>query len=164
MLYSLIRINESSPYRVGQYDEWTVHFETDLCIGYKVTFAIDNNIGIPKAYQLIVETSSNEKVPGPDFKIGKTIASILTAFFESDQEHILLYLCDPDDGRAAARNRKFCWWFEKYADMERLSMINKAISIDNTTYYIAAIYHKQTKSAADLETLFNSFIKNLQSK
>lgn len=37
MLYSLIRINESSPYRVGQYDE-CVHFETDLCIGYKMTF------------------------------------------------------------------------------------------------------------------------------
>lgn len=52
MLYSLVHINETSPYEVFAYKEDTVYFITDDDSEYLVGFIEETNIGIQRAYQL----------------------------------------------------------------------------------------------------------------
>ena len=51
MLYSLVHINETSPYEVFAYKEDTVYFITDDGSEYLVGFIEETNIGIQRAYQ-----------------------------------------------------------------------------------------------------------------
>lgn len=100
---------------------------------------------------------------GPDPKIGQTVASILKSFFEN-KDHVLLYLCDPTDRHEAARNRKFCGWFNRYADKDSLAMINEAIVVEDITFYVSVIYNRQMSKASDLEATFRAYIQDLKSK
>lgn len=54
MLYSLVHINETSPYEVFAYKEDTVYFITDDGSEYLVGFIEETNIGIQRAYQLFI--------------------------------------------------------------------------------------------------------------
>lgn len=54
MLYSLIQINETSPYRVLEYEEDTACFITDGGVVYMVGFIAETNMDIPNAYQLFI--------------------------------------------------------------------------------------------------------------
>ena len=59
MLYSLVHINETSPYEVFAYEEDTVYFITDDGSEYLVGFIEETNIGIQRAYQLFIIKKRN---------------------------------------------------------------------------------------------------------
>ena len=59
MLYSLVHINETSPYEVFAYKEDTVYFITDDGSEYLVGFIEETNIGIQRAYQLLYKKERN---------------------------------------------------------------------------------------------------------
>lgn len=163
MLYSLNNINASSPYCVIEYDDRSVYFKTDCGAGYLVSFIKDENLGISSTYQVVVTNEADSVFSGPDPKIGQTVASILKSFFEN-KDHVLLYLCDPTDRHEAARNRKFCGWFNRYADKDSLAMINEAIVVEDITFYVSVIYNRQMSKASDLEATFRAYIQDLKSK
>ena len=54
MLYSLVHINETSPYEVFAYKEDTVYFITDDVSEYHVGFIEETNIGIKRDYQMLI--------------------------------------------------------------------------------------------------------------
>lgn len=70
MLYSLVHINETSPYEVFAYKEDTVYFITDDGSEYLVGFIEETNIGIQRAYQLFIIKKRNGIHIGTDVKIG----------------------------------------------------------------------------------------------
>lgn len=164
MLYSLNNINASSPYFVSEYDERSVCFQTDNGVGYQVSFIVDENLGVLNTFPLIIANNTSNVFTGVDPKIGQTVASILKSFFESNQEHVLLYFCDPSDKHEAARNRKFCGWYNRYADKNSLAMINEAITVDDAVFYVSVVFNRRMKNAEELETTFRSYIKELKSK
>ena len=149
--------------RYAVYDDRSVYFKTDSGAGYLVSFIKDENLGISNTYQVVVANDTDSVSSGLDPKIGQTVASILKSFFEN-KDHVLLYLCDPTDRHEAARNRKFCGWFNRYADKDSLAMINEAIVVEDITYYVSVIYNKQMSKASDLETTFRTYIQDLKSK
>lgn len=77
---------------------------------------------------------------------------------------MLLYFCDPSDKHEAARYRKFCGWYNRYADKNILAMINEAITVDDAVFYVSVVYNRRMKNAEELETTFRSYIKELKSK
>lgn len=81
MLYSLVHINETSPYEVFAYKEDTVYFITDDGSEYLVGFIEETNIGIQRAYQLFIIKKRNGIHIGTDVKIGRTVSSIVHSFF-----------------------------------------------------------------------------------
>ena len=62
MLYSLVHINETSPYEVFAYEEDTVYFITDDGSEYLVGFIEETNIGIQRAYQLFIIKKETEYI------------------------------------------------------------------------------------------------------
>ena len=105
MLYSLVHINETSPYEVFAYKEDTVYFITDDGSEYLVGFIEETNIGIQRAYQLFIIKKRNGIHIGTDVKIGRTVSSIVHSFFRNPS-NILVYICDTSDKDQAARDRK----------------------------------------------------------
>ena len=83
MLYSLVHINETSPYEVFAYKEDTVYFITDDGSEYLVGFIEETNIGIQRAYQLFIIKKRNGIHIGTDVKIGRTVSSIVHSFFRN---------------------------------------------------------------------------------
>lgn len=57
MLYSLLHINQASPYKVLEFEEDTACFITDSGIVYMVGFIAETNMDIPNAisYTLLLE-------------------------------------------------------------------------------------------------------------
>lgn len=84
MLYSLIQINEKSPYRVLEYEEDTACFITDNGVVYMVGFISETNMQIPNAYQLFITPKGRVKHVGPDVKIGQTVAEIVKSFLRNN--------------------------------------------------------------------------------
>lgn len=54
MLYSLLHINQVSPYKVLEFEEDTACFITDSGVVYMVGFIAETNMDIPNAYQLFI--------------------------------------------------------------------------------------------------------------
>ena len=77
MLYSLVHINETSPYEVFAYKEDTVYFITDDGSEYLVGFIEETNIGIQRAYQLFIIKKRNGIHIGTDVKIGQNGENVL---------------------------------------------------------------------------------------
>ena len=81
MLYSLTHINQTSPYRVLEYEEDTACFITDSSIVYMVGFIAETNMDIPNAFQLFITPKGRAKHVGTDIKIGQTVAEIVKYTF-----------------------------------------------------------------------------------
>ena len=80
MLYSLVHINETSPYEVFAYKEDTVYFITDDGSEYLVGFIEETNIGIQRAYQLFIIKKRNGIHIGTDVKGGQFHPSFIHFF------------------------------------------------------------------------------------
>jgi hypothetical protein len=50
----------------------------------------------------------------PDLLVGITVAEIVNDFFGADSRNVLFYMCDPQDGKMKARQRKFDYWYRLY--------------------------------------------------
>ena len=81
MLYSLVHINETSPYEVFAYEEDTVYFITDDGSEYLVGFIEETNIGIQRAYQLFIIRKRNGIHIGTDVKSERQFQLSFIRFF-----------------------------------------------------------------------------------
>lgn len=163
MRLSLAHINAKAPYVVTEYEEGSVCFITDNGVEYWISFIEETNIGIPYAYQLVIMNQSHTKIKGTDSKIAETVASILFSFFE-DERHILFYICDTSDKHEAARHRKFKSWFERFSDPARFAMDTEIISVDESTFFVSAIYCRNSVNEENFLSSFHSYFQELRSK
>lgn len=110
MILSIDDINGSSPYKVEYAENKAfVIFKTDYDVHYLVGFEYDDSSFDFATYQLVIINSNNNKSPR-DPKVKDTITSIVEAFF-SENENVLLYICETGDAKQAMRSRLFQYWF-----------------------------------------------------
>lgn len=163
MLYSLIQINETSPYRVLEYEEDTACFITDGGVVYMVGFIAETNMDIPNAYQLFITPRGRTKHVGTDVKIGQTIAEIVKSFFRNNN-NVLVYVCDTSDRMQAARNRKFKMWFCQYAGMDDFEFISETMDVAEDEYFAAMVIKKSHHCSIEIINTFHQYFHDLREK
>lgn len=163
MLYSLAHINETSPYRVLEYEENTACFITDSGIVYMVGFIAETNMDIPNAYQLFITPKGRAKHVGTDVKVGQTIAEIVKSFFRTSN-NVLVYICDTSDKMQAARNRKFKIWFHQYAGLEDYVLVSETMDVAEDEYFAAMIMRKSHLNCNETIDAFHRYFRDLRGK
>ncbi len=163
MLYSLVHINQTSPYQVCEEKEDTAFFITDNGIEYLVGFIEETNLEMPHTYQMFITRRNRQQSIGTDPKIAETIAAIVSSFFKNSQ-NILVYLCDTSDRHEAARHRKFSAWYRKYADSNLLQMHTESISVEDNTYFASIIFRKELDGADIVQDTFHQYFQDLRAK
>lgn len=163
MLYSLTHINQTSPYRVLEYEEDTACFITDSGVVYMVGFIAETNMDIPNAYQLFITPKGRVKNVGTDAKIGQTVAEIVKSFFKNG-ENVLVYICDTSDRLQAARNRKFKMWFHQYTDMKEFEFVSERMNVGDDDYFTAMILKSSHPSIASVVDSFHQYFHDLRGK
>jgi hypothetical protein len=83
-----------------------------------------------------------------DQRVSDTIISILNAYL-SDNQSIILYVCDQSDGRQHFRNRLFNNWFSKYG----VGLTKIGIEFDGQTF-ISAISSDRNPLFPDFQNAF----------
>ena len=152
MQLSIEQINRRAGYnvRLSPYGEF--RFETDLGIGYSISFEEEAPVGGCKTYQFVIKKMEDRKSPH-DSKVEQTILAVLDVFFT---EHLdaLLYMCDDSDGREANRNRLFLTWFKKHAAPERFTIRTASAVVEGKGFYAAIIVENRNPL---LETIIEDF-------
>jgi hypothetical protein len=95
-----------------------------------------------------------------DYVIGITIAEIFFHFFESDKRNIIFYICDPSDGKMAARNRKFDFWFRNFGNSNFKKLIVE-INMKEIAVQADFIFEKNNVFAYDLPIIIDEAKDNL---
>ena len=141
MILSIDDINGSSPYKVEYAeDKAFVIFKTDYDVHYLVGFEYDDSSFDFATYQLVIINSNNKKSPR-DPKVKDTITSIVEAFF-SENENVLLYICETGDAKQAMRSRLFQYWFSSYINKELFTFISASIKDEDGIINHAALIMK----------------------
>ena len=79
--------------------------KTDYDVHYLVGFEYDDSSFDFATYQLVIINTNNKKSPR-DSKVKDTIIAIIEDFF-SNNENVLLYICETGDSKQSMRNRLF---------------------------------------------------------
>lgn len=162
MLYSLVHINETSPYEVFAYKEDTVYFITDDGSEYLVGFIEETNIGIQRAYQLfIIKKKRNTYRYGCE---DRADSFIHRSFIFRNPSNILVYICDTSDKDQAARDRKFKIWFKRYASLDDLVFVSEVIDVEDDSYFASMILSRRTTDFYQIQTTFHDYFQDLRSK
>lgn len=78
-----------------------------------------------------------------------TITFIIIDEFFTENDDVLLYICDTSDHREAGRNRLFLNWFQKAANPKRFVIRTANAVVENECIY-AAIIVQRTNSSLNL--------------
>ncbi|MBR5634307.1 MAG: hypothetical protein IKW78_03895 [Prevotella sp.] len=134
---NLQSINATAPYIVGKVREGVFFFRTESDVLYSILFKPDMEIADSQTYQFVIDRLSGTK-QGHGERVRDTIIAIIYDFFTQNND-ILLYICDTDDGREAMRNRLFISWFTKTADSTRFTIKTANCQVEDQTFYTAII-------------------------
>lgn len=138
MTLSVESINNNSPYKVDYAtNKAFVIFSTDYDVHYLVGFEYDDTSFGFDAYQLVVINSDNKKSP-KDSKARKTIIAIVEDFF-SNNENVLLYICETGDSKQAMRSRLFQYWFSSYINKSLFTFVSASVTDEDGVVNHAAI-------------------------
>ena len=157
MQLSIEQINIRAGYnvRLSPYGEF--RFETELGIGYSVSFEEEMPMGGCNTYQFVIRKMDDCKSPH-DSKVEQTVLAILDEFF-AEHLDVLLYMCDDSDGREANRNRLFLAWFKKHAAPERFTIRTASATVEGKGFYAAIIVENRNPL---LETIIADFESTAQ--
>lgn len=138
MILSVESINENSPYKV-QYatNKSFVIFKTDYDVHYLVGFEYDDSSFDFATYQLVIINTNNKKSPR-DPKVKDTIIAIIEDFF-SNNENVLLYICETGDAKHSMRNRLFQYWFSAYFNKAQFTFVSASVKDEEGIINHAAI-------------------------
>ena len=158
---SIENIRCTAPCPVEQASESMFVFHTKANVLYSVSFKEDMEIAGLQTYQFIIERISDKQ--GYDTEVKDTIVAIVREFFSQNNE-ILLYICDTQDGREAARNRLFLKWF-KESDDEGLYEIKAAdANVEGEGLFFAIIYKKSSAKYEEITREFDDVAAYLTAK
>lgn len=152
MILSIEQINSRAGYSVRLSSFGEFRFETELGIGYSISFEEEMPMGGCNTYQFVIRKMDDCKSPH-DPKVEQTILAILDEFF-AEHLDVLLYMCDDSDGREANRNRLFLAWFKKHAAPERFTIRVASAIVEGKGFYAAIIVENRNPL---LETIIADF-------
>ncbi len=137
---SIETINLRAPYLVERVDDNIFLFTTDKGIIYTVGFVPDVSFMEKGLYQFFITRGTN-KSSRADKKVFETVRVIIEEFF-SQEEPVMLYICDTTDKRQASRDRLFRIWFHTYLLNASYTMYNEQMTLDNVLYFSSIILRK----------------------
>ena len=144
-------------------------FYTAFGTAYAVSFVqasgyFDNKHPVKNfIFRIDIEQTDPGPYNHPDFRVGITIAEIIYSFFEADNQNVIFYICDPQDGRMIARQRKFDYWYRLFNDGNSNRII-AAISTKDFTIEANFIFKKDNVFAYDLPVIIENAKDNLSNK
>ena len=123
----------------------TFYFTTDFELAYEVLFQPGGYI-FPEypdleynTFELVIRlvaNASGKRTP-PDPHIAATIADVFKTFM-TQNERVIIYICDSSDRRQVARARKFDSWYEYYRGIDFIK-INRNILDPSGEIYLTSI-------------------------
>lgn len=139
-------------YRLLQIDDFTYRFITDIGIEYKCSFLsyAEYFVKYPeiadKVFSFNLEiTSKSPKQRGVDERIAVTVVNVVGDFLMS-KINAVVYVCDPADGKAIIRSRKFKSWFNYYEHYShQIIQINGDFEAGGIKLYTALLVHRKNK-------------------
>ena len=164
MILPIDDINSSAPYKVEHAaNKAFVVFKTDHDVHYLVGFEYDDSSFDFATYQLVIINSNNKKSPR-DPKVKDTIISIVEVFF-TDNENVLLYICETGDTKQAMRSRLFQYWFSTYLNKESFTFVSASVKDeDGIINHAALIMKSDNPLMPDILAEFSKTINLLNNK
>ena len=159
---SLCSINEHSPYRVVVSDGGDYLFSTKHGIVYSVSFCEEFELGGCICYQFSL-TNVNDKHSYYDSDIRPTVIAIIKEFFTNNQ-NVLLYMCDTTDGREAHRNRLFLRWFKESDTLGQFTIKTANAKVEDQTLYVAIIVENNNPKIEEITNSFEAEAEMLTNK
>ena len=121
-------------------------FSTSSGADYEILFIKDNNLFIStnleaaEIYSLVIN-KIRKGLGGQDPEIQKTIIAILLDFFKN-QNRILTYVYDSNDGKELVRKRMFKIWHQKTYHPDLIKLDN-SIPTEDCDYHTGIIFHSE---------------------
>ena len=120
-LFQLTRINAKAPYKVS-FDGKQYFFTTQYGLHYEIRFFEEQPIGGCETWQFSFAKAEDSSTPEDPY-VRFTLFAVIDEFF-TENENVMLYICDTSDRREAARNRLFIRWFKQSAELRgKVSML-----------------------------------------
>ena len=150
-------INTRSPYKVIKEDNNIFIFKTKYGIVYSAGFIQDTSFMENGVYQFFLINKSRKK-GSKDEDIFETVKVIIEEFF-TQNEAIMLYICDTADGRQESRDRLFRAWFHSYVESDSYAMFTDSMKIDNIRYVSSVLMRKNHPLLSQVLVKFHNFFQ-----
>ncbi|HMR84073.1 MAG TPA: DUF6169 family protein [Niabella sp.] len=139
------------PYPISKVDDLTYSFTTEKGDSYKCFFLSYSEyfVSYPelarKIYSFNIELTSPPALSKSiDRRIADTVIQIVGDFLSS-RVNAVVYVCDPTDGKGAARARKFKSWYNYYEYSTEILQLNTDMEAGGIRLYTAFLVHKKNK-------------------
>lgn len=161
MKLSVDAINEKSPYWVIQLDEMLFRFITRNGIKYRAGFYPDPYFLEDGAFHFFLQRVDDVHSPhDPDVLL--VVQLIIEEFFRTDS-NVMLYICDPTDGRQAYRSRLYRKWFDCYEKNEDFTLVDASIKFNVQAIYAGLLIKKSNPAYRQILEAFEDFVKLIPS-
>lgn len=157
-LISLSAVNAKSPYKIGSDQSGSFSFVTDKQQLYHVAFIEDKLFYEHGIYQYCLET---EMHTGADSHVYEVVVALIEEFFKSSAKG-LLYVCDSEDRRQAARNRLFNRWFNSYAEKDKYLLLQREVQYEDMLQYVSLIVRKDHPEVQSITDAFDRVLSNIE--
>lgn len=158
--FNLNRINAKAPYKVS-IDGKQFVFETQHGLHYEIRFFEEQPIGGCETWQF--SFTKAEDIPAPeDPYVRFTLFAVIDEFF-TENENVMLYVCDTSDHREAARNRLFIRWFKQSAEPDRFTIRSASATVEGQGFYAAIIVENRNPLLQAITEDFDSTAQALTS-
>jgi Family of unknown function (DUF6169) len=142
----------SQPYRLLRINDLTYSFTTDTGVIYECSFVsyAEYFFEFPeiasKVFAFNIDRKASTLKPrGKDQRIANTVVKIVGDFLVS-QINAVVYVCDPSDGKGAARAKTFKSWFNYYEhDSYQIQQVNACLEVGNEKLHTALLVHRKNK-------------------
>ena len=155
------RINAKAPYKVSE-DGKQLVFETRHGLHYEIRFFEEQPIGGCETWQFSFAKAEDMATPEDPY-VRFTLFAVIDEFF-TDNDNVMLYICDTSDSREAARNRLFIRWFKHSAEPDRFTIRSASTTIEGQGFFAAIIVENRNPLLTDITADFDQTAVSLTNK
>jgi hypothetical protein len=160
-LLNLDSINAKSPYKVAIVGKQMV-FETRFGLHYEIRFFEEQPIGGCETWQFSFAKADDKSAPEDPY-VKFTLFAVIDEFF-TENNNVMLYICDTSDSREAARNRLFIRWFKQSAQPDRFTIRSASTTIEGQGFYAAIIVENRNPLLTNITADFDQTAVMLTNK
>lgn len=160
-LLNLDSINAKSPYKVVIVGKQMV-FETRFGLHYEIRFFEEQPIGGCETWQFSFAKAEDKSAPEDPY-VRFTLFAVIDEFF-TENNNVMLYICDTSDSREAARNRLFIRWFKQSAQPDRFTIRSASTTIEGQGFYAAIIVENRNPLLTNITADFDQTAVMLTNK
>lgn len=158
---NLDRINSIVPYKV-ETDGKQFSFVTRHGLHYEIRFFEEQPIGGCETWQFSF-AKAEDTPAAEDPYVRFTLFAVIDEFF-TENDNVMLYICDTSDSREAARNRLFIRWFKQSAEPGRFTIRTANATIEGQGFYAAIIVENRNPLLTDITADFDQTAVALTNK